>query len=112
MEVDHFSPHYVTLDGLIRAKNSGCISIEEVLSLLNKVGYITDEENKLYDLFGLSAEDCFKIKGYTYEGFSCADNFKELIEVCKDNTGLIYRLINNPEKIEKLNRLDGALRRK
>lgn len=106
IERDKFSPHYITLDGLIRAKNGGCISLEEVLDLLKKVGFITNDHNGLYDLFGLTSEDSFKIKGYTYDKLSSNNNFTELMTVCKTNVSLIYKLINNPDIIQKIETLD------
>ncbi|MDE6292762.1 MAG: hypothetical protein K2L98_03690 [Bacilli bacterium] len=57
--------------------------------------------NGLYDLFGLSSDDFFTLKGYSYEGFSSDDDLKGLMEACEENTGLIYDLINHPEKIQK-----------
>ena len=123
-----FSPHRVTLDGIIRANNDGCPAAEEVIDILTNIGFISDGHNALnagyiegehddktvsdeekssvgrnglYELFGLSKGDFFTIKGKTYEGFSSDDNLKELLEACEENTGLIYDLINHPEKIQK-----------
>lgn len=106
LPVSSFAPHRITLDGLIRANNGGCLGIEEVLDLLTIVGYISDEHNRLYDLFGLVDTDYFNLKGYTYEEFSSSDNLKELISACKSNTGLIYHLINEPETIQIIETLD------
>lgn len=57
-------------------------------------------------MFGLSERDYFTIKGRIYEGFSSEDNLRELMIACDDNTGLIYDLINNPEKIQVVESLD------
>lgn len=106
IERDMYSPHRVTLDGVIRAHNDGCLNVSEVLDLFRKVGYITDDENKLYDLFNLSPNDFFKISGRTYDGFSSENNLSELIQACKTNTGLIYDLVNNPSEIIKIKTLE------
>lgn len=106
LPISGFAPHRITLDGVIRCNNDGCPSAEEVLDILTNVKFITDEHNGLYDLFGLSEGDFFTIKGRIYEGFSSTDNLRELMAVCEDNTGLIYDLINNPEKIQVVESLD------
>lgn len=102
-----YSPHRVTLDGVIYSSIDGCLEVEEVIDLLTNVGFISDEHNGLYDLFGLSTDDFFTIKGRVYNGFSSDDNLKELMKVCEENIGLIYDLINKPEKIQKVETLDG-----
>lgn len=107
LPINPFSPHRITLDGVIRANNDGCLDIEEVLDLMTITGYISEEHNKLYDLFGLSEDDYFSLNGYTYEGFSNNNNLSELMEACKNNTGLIYHLINEPERIQIIHNLDG-----
>lgn len=112
IERDRFSPHRVTLDGVIRSDNDGCLPIKEVLEVLKKAGYITEEHNKLYDLFGLTPEDSFKIAGHTYEGISCNNNFEQLIDDCKINNALIYELINNPNKIQKIDKIEDASKRR
>lgn len=95
-----FAPHRVCLDGVIRCNNDGCPADEEVIDILTNAKFITDEHNGLYDLFGLSDKDYFSIKGHSYEGFSSANNFAELLAVCENNTGLIYELINYPDRIQ------------
>lgn len=107
LPVSPFAPHRITLDGVIRANNDGCLSAEEVIDILKLSGYITDEHNRLYDLFNLTDHDYFRLKGYTYDGFSSSDNLRELIEACESNTGLIYHLINEPERIQIIHTLDG-----
>lgn len=106
IEKDMYSPHRVTLDGVIRAHNNGCLEVSDVLDLFRKVGYITDDENKLYELFNLSSNDFFKISGRTYDGFSSENNLSELMQACETNTGLIYDLINNPREIVKIETLE------
>ncbi|MDE6142017.1 MAG: hypothetical protein K2G03_05385 [Bacilli bacterium] len=101
-----FAPHHITLDGVIRANNSGCLASEEVIDLLTIAGYISESHNKLYDLFELTDNDYFTLKGYTYDEFASSDNLRELTEACKSNTGLIYDLINNPEIIQVIHNLD------
>lgn len=112
IDIDKYSPHRITLDGVIRSNNGGCLPIKDVLSVLCRAGYITDDCNKLYDLFGLTPEDRFKIKGYMYKGLTSSNNFKELIDTCKLNHGLIYELINNPSKIQKIEEPNKTLGRK
>ena len=124
-----YSPNRITLDGIIRANNDGCPAAEEVIDILTNIGFISDGHNALnagyiegehreqtisneekisighnglYELFGLSEGDFFTIKGKNYEGFSSEENLKELLEACEENTGLIYDLINHPEKIQKV----------
>lgn len=99
MEEDRFSPHYITLDGVIRANNHGVLVVSEVIELLKKVDCIGDEYNKLYDLFNLKSGDIFTLDGYTYDGFS-ADEFNSFVYECELNTGLIYDVINNPDIVK------------
>lgn len=96
LENSIFSPHRISLDGVIRSKNDGCLGIDEVLELLKKVG---DGKNTLYDLFDLDLGDCFKIEDSDY---GILNNLDELLEKCKFNHGLIYELLNDPSMVQKV----------
>lgn len=96
-----FGPHTITLDGVVRAANGGCLPLKELMDVFKKADFGFGE-NGLYGLLGLTPGDVFVVEGYAYEGFKTNDNLESFLNVCESNMALLYELIDNPGLIVKI----------